>query len=132
MTQSDIYALRALIEKATPGEWWWYQSEHLPIPEPAGTYGPKFNGVGVGEAKDDPDADYKVTAFTGNGPTSESNARLIVALRNAAPALLDAAEQNERLKALLREWLATEMDSMDEEYEPWMAEFMLRVEEELK
>jgi len=42
------------------------------------------------------------------------------------------ARREQKMRALLQEWLDTEMDSMDEAYEPWMSEFTLRVEEVLK
>lgn len=34
----------------------------------------------------------------------------------------------EAAESLLREWLNTELDSMDEEFEPWVASFTERIE----
>ena len=34
---------------------------------------------------------------------------------------------NAELVAILRDWRATELDAMDEEFEPWMAAFTARV-----
>ena len=52
----------------------------------------------------------------------------------------DALEaENKRLRAelataheLLREWRATELDSMDEEFQPWIDQFTARVDVALK
>ena len=48
-----------------------------------------------------------------------------------AHAMCDACEKLERelaeAHALLREWLVTELDSLDEDFEPWVTSFTQRI-----
>lgn len=104
-TLPPLDELRLALSKATPGEWWWYQAPFAPLLKDGSPAGPdaendKFNGVGVGSLE--PDEDYKVTAFCGDGPNGENNAILIALAKNALPQLLDLAA----LGLLVREELA--------------------------
>ena len=80
MTGVDVAALRKLHEAATPGEW---EAEH--------------NGYDVYETRS---AHGDVVAEAGLTP---ADARYIAAVRNALPALLDAAEALDRVRALCDE-----------------------------
>lgn len=81
--------LRALLEKATPGEW-------SQGPTPTGK--PLF--VVVIEAGGDPRF-RTITALPLHYPDSTANGQLIIEARNALPALLDIADERDRLEKLV-------------------------------
>jgi len=61
---------------------------------------------------------------------AEQNARdLSMQLDMAQQAYAKAAQNAARCAQLLQEWLDTELDYQDEEYEPWMGSFTARVKE---
>jgi hypothetical protein len=99
VTGVDVAALRKLHEAATPGPWRWddrlTRAKHLQswlTNRAAGGYGQDVLPTGM------PDV-YP----------SKADADLITALRNAAPALLDAAEALERVGEAIKDtcWKAT-------------------------
>lgn len=79
---TDIAKLRELLAKATPGPWA-HQSGHIM---------PLVNSF-----------DWICNCQISNQPNWQYNAALIVALRNNAEVLLDAAERAERMEAALHE-----------------------------
>lgn len=97
MTAPDLDALAALLDKATPGPYYWFMREcanknalmvelAAVVDKTVAVNGYNLHGVGVGDPE--PDADYLAVAHTGCGPRSPINAQLIVAALNALPALL--------------------------------------------
>jgi hypothetical protein len=103
MTGRDtVTELRQLLEKATPGPWTDTTIGHRTQGDAAER---ARKSVMATRVHDDPKHKIKCTdltfvdtldgyaAMTGNGPDATNNAALIAALRNAAPALLDAIDQ---------------------------------------
>ena len=98
--QFDPARLRELHEAATPGPWGVWR-------EPIGSVADAMDELALQAQATDPiidavvliDAGGKCPAITGCGPTSDANAALIVALRNAVPAILAMADENAALKA---------------------------------
>lgn len=100
---------RAYADAATPGPW---HAATAPHPDSGETNAEYVTRALVGgtlwttwAANDtDDDYDYLVPALTGDGPTSEVNARFVAAARTAVPVLLDAldAAEAERDAALTR------------------------------
>lgn len=97
MTTLDLDTLAALLDKATPGPFYWFMREcadkHALMVELTAVVektnavnGYNLHGVGVGEPE--PDADYLAVAHTGCGPRSPVNAALIAAAVNALPELI--------------------------------------------
>ena len=88
----NLSDLKALLEKATPGPWYvgsdGLQDAYMPIHAPS--WG-GFIDVCI------PDNE-EMKEFVAEG---NANAALICALRNAAPALIAAAEREERLRKAL-------------------------------
>ena len=87
LTAAEIAALREIEQRATPGPW---------------IHGDRFDGpdgdTGGGYANDAVLAMPDLRAVLGPSCRSGADARLIAAIRNAAPALLAAAEDAARLR----------------------------------
>lgn len=98
----DTTELRRLMEAATPGPWGIYVEEVEDRPSAIAALAEQVNGVPDDEFRKAMfllEAGGRCPAVTGCGPTSQANAALIVTARNALPALLDAAEERDALKA---------------------------------
>lgn len=115
MTKDDIDRIEALLAKATQGEW------EIDILKSEGEYGSGPDTVAGFEVSAIYDAQGRVIFDALNSDvievqedygdedgyvyaydlTSAANAALIVALHNAAPALIAAARENERLRGAL-------------------------------
>lgn len=93
MTPAEIAALRALCDAATPGPWGNFRLNR-DTKESQAAYVAEAIERGTGPfmmvLNSTEDADV---CHTGNGPTSDANARFIAAARTAVPALLSALEE---------------------------------------
>lgn len=95
----DLDELERMLAEATPGPW---KTEH----QRAESVDKLANAMAVSIRKGGSDWHWLETqpysgtwpAATGNGPTSEANARLIAALRNAAPELIAATRERDALR----------------------------------
>ena len=96
LTESQIAEIEDLLAKATPGEWS-IVNRGMGVP-----------GIASGDMR---------ICICDDWPISRDNARLIAALRNAAPALLDAA-QKLALLGELTERLNRDIDDREKDYCP--------------
>lgn len=105
MADLDLAELRRLLAEATPGPW---RVAHVPDDRDPAEYLAELLSYGSGRCwglavpiddATDINDEAKFPSITGNGPTSEQNARLIAAAVNALPALLDRLEAAESAEA---------------------------------
>ena len=97
MPDLDLDALEALLKRASPGEWSWTEDrDGYPLELDAEGVGILRPGITV-----DP-TDGRLTAHitndSGSAEASHPDFALIVALRNAAPALIAAARERDELR----------------------------------
>ena len=111
ITAAELDALVALLAKATPGPW---RESAMDV-----VHGP--------EQYPNEQKVARLCSTTGDANSEAHNAKTIASLYNAAPALIAAARREQKMRVLLQEWLTTEMDSMDEEYAPWIESFTRRI-----
>jgi methionine synthase II (cobalamin-independent) len=109
----DLDALEQLLAKATPGPW------HVSAGWPASNDGTMLFSLNGPVAHSD---------WENWGYTNKADIELAAALHNAAPAMIAELKS---LRALLIEWRETELDYMDEEYQPWLDSFTARVNKAL-
>jgi hypothetical protein len=91
MTSEELDALEKLEKAATPGPWHEY-SNHDSV------YGTQ---IGMIDDADSPHDVFQLADTSFDEDTSNTNAELMAALRNAAPALIAAARENADLRAKL-------------------------------
>jgi hypothetical protein len=90
MTSKELEALEKLEKAATPGPWVY---ERSPDDMEVGFPG-SFDVIA-------PNGDALCAMYTSDVVISETHGKLIPALRNAAPALIAAARENARLRAVV-------------------------------
>ena len=126
MTTNLLETLRALAPVVTPGEWAYRPDEYddwglvKTEPREVGNYEPPFILRGVIGQFRDPDVRGEEALNqhrkAGTDPW-ESNARLIVTLRNALPAIIAALKVAELVRD--EDWLAERIsDSLDVDWRP--------------
>jgi hypothetical protein len=105
-TELDLEELRKLEAAATAGEWHRHTYGHANLTDIAaavtysiGMTDPPSTDASWLHANEDGPA----VSFVGNGPKQTDNGDFIVALRNAAPDLIAAAEREAKLRAALSE-----------------------------
>ena len=104
---TDLDELRRLEQPATPGPWAGVGDRYVSQAPPETSW----PGSIWHETEDD------VLSVLVDGDINEANVQLIVAMRNAFPALLDVAEAYGTLESLATDAL-TQVDSL-EQGEPW-------------
>lgn len=122
LTQQERDALRELLAKATPGPWSSSDDDASPELGDVVIWGPSENWLlNIGNWARQRDSASEIDSKSAARQYCElrdaSDAALIVALRNNAAALLDAADRCERLKAALGKmmyWACVPLVALDE------------------
>jgi hypothetical protein len=115
MSKSEWDKDREVIEAATEGPWYWFTTGDKARTEVVDYLRRAYeaNSEATVHGCCVPNGDHPLTeealftAVTGNGPTSEANAKFIVCARTRWPAALDEIERLRKEIKALKQWIGT-------------------------